>query len=155
MTTRDEVALHGAFRATLMALSRPGSAQPVPGAEDAVEAARLMLDAAWEPEEPPVIITGGSEPGELLEVPVGTEEEPELGATVIVLVDSGAPRIRVRLSGPGIDGELDTDLPVTASALAEREQACACWPCGIDLLLVGPGAQVMGLPRTTRVAVVD
>jgi alpha-D-ribose 1-methylphosphonate 5-triphosphate synthase subunit PhnH len=154
MTAQREVALHDAFRATLTALSRPGLAQPVPGAADAVEAARLVLDAIWEPEVSPVIITGAPEPGELLELSVGTEEEPELAATVVVLVDADAPMTHVRLSGPGVDGELNASLPLPAGALAEREQACAEWPCGIDVVVLGPGASVLGLPRTTAIVVV-
>lgn len=153
MTSRIEIALHDAFRATLTALSRPGSVQPVPGAGDAVEAARLVLDATWEPESPPVIITGVPEPGELLRVPTGTEEEPERGATVVIMIDADAPVTRVRLSGPGVDGELDIDLPLSPAMLAEREQACEGWPCGIDVVAIGPGPRVLGLPRTTRISV--
>ncbi|WP_131766109.1 phosphonate C-P lyase system protein PhnH [Protofrankia symbiont of Coriaria ruscifolia] len=152
MTAQTEIVLHDAFRATLVALSHPGSVQPVPGAGDVVEAVRLVLDATWEPEALPVVITGVPEPGELLDLPVGTEEEPELGATVVVLVDEDAPVTRVRLSGPGVDGDLDTDLPLAAGVLAEREQACAAWPRGIDVVVVGPGPCVVGLPRTTRIA---
>ncbi|NKQ58230.1 phosphonate C-P lyase system protein PhnH [Amycolatopsis sp. K13G38] len=155
MTARMEIALHAAFRATLTALSRPGSVQPVPGAGDAVEAARLVLDAVWEAESPPVIVTGAPEPGEFLRVPNGTEEEPELGATVVIVIDADAPVTRVRLSGPGVDGELDIDLPLSPAVLAEREQACEGWPCGIDLVALGPGPQVVGLPRTTRIAVLE
>ncbi|MBL7497807.1 phosphonate C-P lyase system protein PhnH [Frankia sp. CNm7] len=151
--SRTEIALHDAFRATLTALSRPGLALAVPGAADAAAAARLVVDAVWEPDAPPVVITGAPGPGALAALPVGTEEEPELGATVLVVVGAGTATTRARLAGPGVDGELVTDLPLAAGTLAERAAACADWPRGIDLLLVGPGPRIVGLPRTTRVSV--
>jgi alpha-D-ribose 1-methylphosphonate 5-triphosphate synthase subunit PhnH len=152
--TGEGQALHDAFRATLLALARPGEPRTLPGATDEVEAARLVLDAVWEPDSPPVIVAGDPDPGELLTVPIGTEQEPELGATVVVIAQAGGPKTPVRLSGPGVDGESDAVLPVSAGVLAERARACARWPRGIDLVLIGPGAVVRGLPRSTAVRVI-
>lgn len=151
MTEFAEVALHDAFRAVLNALSRPGSECVVPGAIDAVGAARLVLDSVWENDAPPIVITGEVEPGELLEVPTGTEAEPELGGTVVIIADESAATTTVRLAGPGIAELVDTTLPLSARALSERGEACARAPRGIDLVVIGPGPIVRGLPRTTSV----
>ncbi|MQA08868.1 MAG: hypothetical protein GEU98_10055 [Pseudonocardiaceae bacterium] len=149
MTPVTEVVLHDAFRATLHALARPGIAHSLP--PDARGAVRLVLDAIWETDAPPTVITGEPEPGQLLNLPVGSEQEPELGATVMLIVDGSTATTGVRLSGPGVDGELRTELPLSGRVLAERKQACSDAPCGIDLLLIGPGMTVRGLPRTTTV----
>jgi alpha-D-ribose 1-methylphosphonate 5-triphosphate synthase subunit PhnH len=145
---------HAAFRAGLEALARPGTPYLVAGAgDDATDVADLVVTAVWEPELGPEIVAGQPAVGVLADLPRGDEESPEAGATVLVVVGPDDPQTDAVLTGPGVDGELKVTLPLSAAALAERSEACAVWPCGIDLLLVGPGRQVLGLPRTTCVRV--
>ncbi|WP_156965956.1 phosphonate C-P lyase system protein PhnH [Paraburkholderia bannensis] len=83
----------------------------------------------------------------------GSAESPEQSATVFVRVDAltgGAP---LTLSGPGIK----TTQPFAPVGLAahfwqERAALAPLFPCGIDFYFVC-GAQIVGLPRTTRVEV--
>ena len=83
----------------------------------------------------------------------GTLEEPEKGATVVLLVDSisAAPAKGLtcfELSGPGIEktAELYVSQAEWARARAERSDE---YPCGIEILLVDGEGNVAALPRTT------
>lgn len=85
----------------------------------------------------------------------GTLEEPERGATVVLLVDSisTAPAKDLtcfELSGPGIEktAELYVSQAEWAHARAERADE---YPCGIEILLVDGEGNVAALPRTTRI----
>lgn len=154
MSTYSTIEEHAAFRAVLEALSRPGTPQPLAGAtEDPSDLADLVLAAVWEPDGGPEVLTGQPPAGLLARLPRGTEEQPETGATAIVITSSHDPVTEVVLSGPGVDGEMVVALPLSAAALAERAEACEVWPCGIDVLIVGPGREVRGLPRSTGVRV--
>lgn len=154
MSTYRTIDEHAAFRATLEALARPGTPYLIAGTgHDPSDAAELVIAAVWEPDLGPEIVTGQPSVGLLAELPRGDEESPEAGATVIVIVGPDEPQTNTVVSGPGVDGELAVTLPLSAAALAERSEACALWPCGIDLLLLGPGRQVRGLPRTTQIRV--
>ncbi|TDG26430.1 phosphonate C-P lyase system protein PhnH [Paraburkholderia silviterrae] len=83
----------------------------------------------------------------------GTPESPEQSVTVFVRVDSlidGAP---ITLRGPGIESThviAPAGLPVRF--WEDRAGLAPLFPCGIDFYFVC-GAQIMGLPRTTRVEV--
>lgn len=146
---------HRAYRAVLLAMARPGRPQPMPDASDPGAAATLILRSTWTADDPRVVVVDGDvEPAALLSAHRGTDERPEDGATVIVVVDrSAAPTASVRLTGPGVDGSLDVRLPLSAGAIEARAEACADWPRGIDIVFVVPGPAVIGLPRTTRVEV--
>jgi alpha-D-ribose 1-methylphosphonate 5-triphosphate synthase subunit PhnH len=80
--------------------------------------------------------------------PTGTAQYPDRCATLIVevaeLVAAGH-----RLSGPGIEDHVLFDLP-EADAFAANAQH---YPLGLDFLFTA-GAQVAGVPRTTKVEAV-
>jgi alpha-D-ribose 1-methylphosphonate 5-triphosphate synthase subunit PhnH len=85
----------------------------------------------------------------------GTLEYPDRSTTIVIQVASLAKGARFVLSGPGIAGEsivhvggLPTDIK---ARLAENRRL---FPRGVDLLLVA-GADIMALPRTTRVEAGD
>jgi alpha-D-ribose 1-methylphosphonate 5-triphosphate synthase subunit PhnH len=87
-------------------------------------------------------------------LPIGSDEAPQAGATLIVEVTSlsnGPQAGALRLSGPGVPtvqslavGGLDAGFWQARAALAPA------YPCGIDLILCC-GDTLVALPRTTRV----
>lgn len=84
---------------------------------------------------------------------IGTDERPDLSATVIVQVAQLRNGSGVRLSGPGI--KFQTELLVEGageglwSAIQENQ---SLFPRGVDVILSAPDA-VACLPRTTQVEV--
>ncbi|MEN3282244.1 MAG: alpha-D-ribose 1-methylphosphonate 5-triphosphate synthase subunit PhnH [Solirubrobacteraceae bacterium] len=163
------IAAHEAFRALLLALAHPGR----PFAHGAGADVTAVLAAVYEPDTAawqsagwprsfgrpsPVeaahllLIAGDASHGALLAANRGSEERPESAATAAYLVAGERPATAVTLRGPGVDGALATELRLTSGELADRDRACASFPLGIDLVLLGDGF-VTGLPRTTQVEV--
>jgi alpha-D-ribose 1-methylphosphonate 5-triphosphate synthase subunit PhnH len=113
---------------------------------------RLLEDAVWvDAPHPPLVLRTEDATPILASAPVGTELEPELGATIVRVVEDGFPRLAVVLEGPGVDGRHETSIPLTRPELAARDRACANYPLGIDLVFVETDGRVAALPRTTRV----
>jgi len=83
--------------------------------------------------------------------PLGTDEEPERSATLILQVASLHAGDGRRLTGPGVAGETrlraDGLPPAVWSEIRDNH---AAFPRGVDLVLVA-GARLAALPRTTRV----
>lgn len=89
---------------------------------------------------------------QLLTLRRGTDELPEDGATAILCVQSLAEGQDLRLSGPGIDGNVSLSVSgLSATSVVARNQACESYPLGIDLFLVDPEGRLAGIPRTTRI----
>jgi alpha-D-ribose 1-methylphosphonate 5-triphosphate synthase subunit PhnH len=84
----------------------------------------------------------------------GDERYPDKSATLIVCVaglDGGT--LRVRLSGPGIDGARSVaPAGLDQGFWAEVQANHAGYPLGIDLILAA-GDAMMALPRSTRVEI--
>jgi alpha-D-ribose 1-methylphosphonate 5-triphosphate synthase subunit PhnH len=79
----------------------------------------------------------------------GTDERPDLSATVVVQVDALAGGVGRRLTGPGIDGSRRLEVR-GAAGLWEAVRANATrFPRGVDFILCA-GARLAALPRTTR-----
>jgi alpha-D-ribose 1-methylphosphonate 5-triphosphate synthase subunit PhnH len=159
----DEV-LHAAFRAALLAFAYPGRFRRAPAdpGKDAAEAnARLIIAAAFDDGrsaegEAYVFLPASVPPAPLIATAArGSEEAPQDGATIVIAAEDGAARTRVRLSGPGIDGTLETHLPLDRETLAVRAQACREYPCGVDLLVSCNDGMLVGLPRSTAVEILD
>ncbi|MGP6155996.1 MAG: phosphonate C-P lyase system protein PhnH [Vulcanimicrobiaceae bacterium] len=160
---RDET-LHAAFRAALLAFAYPGRPRhaPADAGMGAAEAnARLVIAAVFDDGrgaegEGYVHVPAGVPPAPLIATaPRGSEESPQEGATVVIAACDAAPRTRVRLRGPGVDGALAVDLPLDREALAVRDSACRDYPCGVDLLLCCDDGTLLGLPRSTVLEVLD
>lgn len=150
----NERTAHRAFRALLLAHAYPGRPQAGPYA-DAAATFDALMDAVWsDAPRPPVVIDELDASARLMAADRGTEIEPELGATIVRVLRSECPRTGVRLSGPGIDGELRTSLPLRASELGARARACAAYPLGIDLVLVDESGHITALPRTVSATAV-
>jgi alpha-D-ribose 1-methylphosphonate 5-triphosphate synthase subunit PhnH len=80
----------------------------------------------------------------------GTDEQPELGATIIVQVAGLGSGERYRLSGPGVDGS-------ATLAIAELHGLAGAWaanrarfPLGVDLVLCA-GERIAALPRSVAI----
>ena len=150
------IARHKAFRALLGALAMPGTRHPVPGAEPLA----LILDAIYTDVE--AALTSGSvtiaastlNPATIESAPRGEELQPESGATLYLQVDEHTPWTHVKLSGPGVRGSLEVNVPLSREALEARARACAHYPRGIDIVAIDAEASVMALPRTTRIEAV-
>jgi alpha-D-ribose 1-methylphosphonate 5-triphosphate synthase subunit PhnH len=83
---------------------------------------------------------------------LGTLESPERGATVVLAVTALGTGQRLRLSGPGIDG--DNALAVSGlhpGWIDARADWVTAFPLGVDLILCD-GARFAALPRTTHIA---
>jgi alpha-D-ribose 1-methylphosphonate 5-triphosphate synthase subunit PhnH len=80
----------------------------------------------------------------------GTDERPDLSATLLVQVDDLQGGRGWRLTGPGIDGEARLDVR-GAPALQDLARANAPrFPRGVDVIVCA-GDRLAALPRTTRV----
>ena len=83
---------------------------------------------------------------------LGTQEYPDRSTTIVLAVPALSGGETLVLRGPGIKDHSHinpTGLP--ADFIAQWTANRALFPRGIDLLLVA-GGQVMGLPRSTRIA---
>jgi alpha-D-ribose 1-methylphosphonate 5-triphosphate synthase subunit PhnH len=84
---------------------------------------------------------------------LGTLEEPEGGATIILNVDKLGEGLELDLDGPGIEPPKTLLVKGLNSAwLQAREDWVSSFPLGVDILLVD-GNSVAALPRTTHVTV--
>lgn len=82
----------------------------------------------------------------------GTAEFPERSSTVLLwsanLGQAGSGARASNIQGPGIDGRGELPLHWLPEGFVEQWRANAgLFPCGVDVILVGPEA-VVGLPRT-------
>lgn len=81
----------------------------------------------------------------------GTQEYPELGATLIIQVETIAAGGSLTLTGPGIKDRSTLGLPdVPAAFWHARTASQRYFPRGVDLIFVS-GATMVALPRTTTV----
>ncbi len=82
---------------------------------------------------------------------LGTDEEPERGATLIIQVDRLVPGEGRRLTGPGIAGETRLSAPGLPDEVWRRLGAASGrFPRGLDAFLVARD-EFAAVPRTTRI----
>jgi len=81
---------------------------------------------------------------------VGTEEQPHDNCTLII--ETRFEGKLSRLTGPGIEHDVELALGLPESVLAQRQALTVLAPCGIDMILVD-GNDVVALPRTTLIEV--
>ncbi len=113
--------------------------------------AMMQLEGCIEPQETArFVVLQGSRSDEL-SPSLGTLENPELGATLVVLVDDLSEGLCYTLEGPGIATHTQCRLAASNSHWLERR---ACWnqdfPMGVDLIFADT-FNVLALPRTTQV----
>ena len=89
---------------------------------------------------------------------LGTLPSPELSATVIILIEKiqqpPMGDLNLQLTGPGVNGTCQSAITgLDAQWLSVREEWVSRFPLGVDMLLVDD-ANVMALPRTTKVEII-
>lgn len=165
-----------AFRAVLDGFARPGTVVPLGDAQAPAPVVLLatLLDESvtladphallsadhrrviGAPEAPPAqarfVLLDGREPAAAaLQPALGTLASPELGATLVLLVNGLAEGPGLTLRGPGIaDQRALQATGLHPSWLTRRATWVNAFPLGVDLVLAAPRA-VAALPRTTRV----
>ena len=97
-----------------------------------------------------------AEPEMLDKLKFGTPENPEDGATLTCQIcDEKSPSTPVKMSGPGINGHLTTTLPLQVTFLQRLMEKNTHFPLGIDLFIISNGNMLIGIPRTTRIEVLQ
>lgn len=82
---------------------------------------------------------------------LGTLTYPDRSATLLVEVGSLETGRALRLSGPGISGNVIVHVAGLGDGfVAARRANRALFPCGVDLILTC-GSKILGLPRSTSV----
>lgn len=160
-----------AFRQVMQAYARPGMVQRLP-ADAQMLALATLLDGATSLADPDrllgeletarletrnaapevaqfVLVRGNRPPA--FQPAIGTLESPDHGATVLLVVESLGDGQPLRLSGPGVDGVLETAVGGLDPAWLEaREVWNAAFPLGVEMLLLAQN-DILALPRTTRI----
>lgn len=89
-------------------------------------------------------------------VKTGSPENPDSNSTLIFsALDESEYSLRVRLSGPGINGSKDITLPAAEEFIAKLAKINESFPMGIDLFIVDRNDKLLGLPRTTQIEVLS
>lgn len=162
------------FRRLMTAFSYPGLVQPLEGAEG--DALRLILatlvDGACTLSNPHQLLAVddlrrlgsrlcSTETADFIVAPgrqvmdgtprLGSLENPEQGATVVLAVSALGTGASVSLQGPGINGEQLLHVGgVDPAWWTLRAEWNAHFPMGVDFILVSDNA-IAALPRTTRI----
>lgn len=83
---------------------------------------------------------------------LGTQEYPDRSTTIVLTVEALSGGTELIIRGPGIKGHGHiSPVGLPGDFVAQWAANRALFPRGVDLLLVSAG-QVMGLPRSTRIA---
>lgn len=166
-----EAQTNATYEALMWALSRPGKPRqlPQPGQagiittlidrecaiytdDDELRAvanqAGAHLVAAAQADH--LFLTSVPDPAFLRDLRQGSDMYPEDGATLVIPA-SFAGANNLRLTGPGVDGEVAVSVDVPPAIWAARQQIMR-YPMGFEIFLVD-GDQVIGVPRTTEIEV--
>lgn len=105
---------------------------------------------AGSPAEADFVLATGTPPP-LAALRAGTDEDPQLSATLILQVEALEEGSGWRLTGPGIEREHWLRVAgAPPGFIAERTANAALFPRGVDVILCA-GDRVAALPRTTRI----
>jgi alpha-D-ribose 1-methylphosphonate 5-triphosphate synthase subunit PhnH len=169
--TDFEARTNATYGALMWALSRPGLARdlPAPGQAGLIETLIDRECAVYceDADMAEIAARTGAEmvapekadhlfliqpPAQLIRLRQGSDMYPEEGATLVIPATFGAGD-RLRLTGPGVDGEVEMILAgIPQSFWAERLSVMR-YPMGFEVFLLD-GATVIGIPRTTVVEVI-
>ncbi|MGW5795831.1 phosphonate C-P lyase system protein PhnH [Saccharopolyspora sp. NPDC003752] len=82
---------------------------------------------------------------------VGSAAAPEDAALISLAVHGFGHGTPLRLSGPGVPGRRELRVAGLPADFVAQRRDLISFPAGFDLLLVAPGGELVGLPRSTRV----
>jgi alpha-D-ribose 1-methylphosphonate 5-triphosphate synthase subunit PhnH len=105
-----------------------------------------------------IFVLGHESHGGVSRAKRGSPESPEEGATLVYFLDFADPvageSLSIRLSGPGIaerEGILPEIEGISRNEYEELIKINADYPLGVDLFVVRAGAELIGIPRSTRI----
>ena len=100
-----------------------------------------------------VIALRGTSDGQLSLIKRGTPEYPDMGATLIYLIDTIAEEGgTTELTGPGIKGTVTPLFEGLAAAeLSGLREANAEFPLGVDVIVLDNYGRITCIPRSTRI----
>lgn len=168
----DEIEANACFDALLWALSRPGQIKELPQkGEASIIAALIDRECrvyAGDPRLIPQIMQTGAQIAEpadadhlfladlpalgfLQDIRMGCDLYPDEGATLIVRAKLGIGQ-RLRLTGPGVNGTTEIALSGLPDGFWQQRAKMIRYPMGFDMLVLD-GAQIIGLPRSTKIEV--
>jgi len=102
------------------------------------------------PDQAAYVLVSGAHPPQFTPT-LGSLESPELGATLLLLVQQLGAGLAMKLHGPGISGKRKLKVSGLDPAWIEHRQKWnGSFPMGVDCLLVDGNAAV-ALPRTTQI----
>lgn len=84
---------------------------------------------------------------------IGTSKDPEYSATYIFKCKN-FKGLKVKLSGPGINGVKETTLPIDKSFVEFFNEKNSSYPLGNEVLFLNKNAEITALSRTTKVEVI-
>jgi alpha-D-ribose 1-methylphosphonate 5-triphosphate synthase subunit PhnH len=170
--TPDDLRDTAAFEALMWALARPGTVQTLPDGMADLALALLDRETRVHAEDPALaglvaqtgaaLVTAGRADhafcttaagamAALAVLPAGSALYPDDGATLVMAARIGTGA-RLRLTGPGIDGQAEVLLGDLPEGLFDLRSARCRYPEGIDMVFVD-GRRIVGLPRSTAVEV--
>lgn len=139
-----------ALRAVLATLADAGTGLADPAGLLAADDWRRLAARRVPPEHAAFVVLRGDAVADF-QPALGTLESPEGGATLVLRVATLGQGSRLRLNGPGIDGESVLEVTgLNAAWLRRREAWNSGFPMGVDLLLVDD-RHVAALPRAIRI----
>lgn len=81
----------------------------------------------------------------------GTYADPQESATIILLCSRIEGEDRLCLRGPGVDGELTTEVyPYIRKVIEIRDALNIEYPLGVDLIFVDGDGKMLGVPRLVK-----
>lgn len=84
---------------------------------------------------------------------VGTSKDPEFSSTYVFKCKD-FDGLKVRLSGPGIDGHKDTILPIDKSFVQFFNEKNSYYPLGNEVFFLNEESEITAISRTTKMEVI-
>lgn len=81
---------------------------------------------------------------------IGTLQEPSESAFLIFEYKDLNRGEKFKIKGPGIKEEFELQLPINEDFMKKRESIACKFPLGIDMVFVGENAEIIAIPRTSK-----
>lgn len=83
---------------------------------------------------------------------VGTSKDPEFSSTFIFKCKD-FDGLKVKLSGPGIENEIETELPIDKSFVNFFKEKNSLYPLGNEVFFLSDNGELKAISRTTKMEV--